>query len=279
MSDGFQASCSSHKVGAIPNRLHISGSRAASMLKAKVFKSLKTKHRIRRPVWQSNCVYSTVPDPSVPGRNAIWDSKGGSLRENRLGTSTSVKAADDSERWFALRVKSRSEKVVATIARNKGFEEFLPLYQSRRRWSDRLKAVELPLFPGYVFCRLDPQHRLPLLTIPGVLHFVGIGKNPVAIEDMEIASIQTAVRSGLMTEPWCFLEAGQRVRLEDGPLAGLEGILVDTSKQERVVVSVTLLKRSVAVAIERQWAIPLNASAPPPAMADEPSVSESFPGI
>ena len=173
---------------------------------------------------------------------------------------------DLSERWFALRVKSRCEKAVAMMAQNKGFEEFLPLYQSRHRWSDRLKLVELPLFPGYLFCRLDPHNRLPLLTIPGVLHFVGIGKTPVPIEDAEIAAIQAANRSGLLTEPWPYLEIGQRVRLDDGPLAGLEGILVGTSKQERIVVSVTLLKRSVAVAIERRWATPLGSSGRPLAM-------------
>jgi transcription antitermination factor NusG len=167
------------------------------------------------------------------------------------------------QRWFALRVKSRCEKVVATLAQNKGFEQFLPLYQSRRRWSDRLKSLELPLFPGYLFCRLDPQHRLPLLTIPGALHFVGIGKIPVPIEDTEIATIQQAVQSGLLTEPWPFLDVGQRVRLEDGPLAGLEGILVGTAKQQRIVVSVTLLKRSVAVVIERHWATPLDVSGRP----------------
>jgi transcription antitermination factor NusG len=164
------------------------------------------------------------------------------------------------ERWFALRVQSRCEKVVAMVARNKGFEEFLPLHKSRRRWSDRLKAMELPLFPGYIFCRLDPQRRLPLLTIPGVLHFVGIGKTPSPIEDVEIAAIQTAVGSGVLTEPWPFLDVGQRVRLEDGPLAGLEGILVETPKRQRVVVSLTILRRSVAVAIERQWAAPVDVS-------------------
>ena len=168
-----------------------------------------------------------------------------------------------SEQWFALRVKSHCEKVVSTIARNKGFEEFLPLYQCRQRWSDRLKLVDFPLFPGYVFCRLDPQYRLPLLTIPGVLHFVGIGKTPVAIEDEEIVAIQSAVKSGLAAEPWPFLEAGQRVRLEDGPLAGLEGFLVEVRKQCRVVVSVTLLKRSVAVEIDREWVAPLDQSGTP----------------
>jgi len=165
---------------------------------------------------------------------------------------------DIAERWFAVRVKSRCEKMVASIAQNKGFEGFLPLYHTRNRWSDRLKAIELPLFPGYVFCRLDPQHRLPLLTIPGVLHFVGIGKTPAPIEDAEIAAIQTAVQSGLTTEPWPFLEVGQKVRLEDGPLAGLGGILVGTPNGQRIVVSVTLLKRSVSVAIERHWVKPVD---------------------
>jgi transcription antitermination factor NusG len=161
--------------------------------------------------------------------------------------------------WFALRVKSRSEKIVATIARNKGFEEFLPLYQSRRRWSDRFKSVELPLFPGYVFCRLNPEFRLPLLTIPGVLGFVGIGRVPAPIEDTEITAIQTALGAGLLAEPYPFLEVGQRVRLAEGPLAGLEGLLVEVRKQQRIAVSVSLLKRSVAVEIDRHWVRPLDA--------------------
>src|SRR5580704_5645490 len=97
-------------------------------------------------------------------------------------------------RWFAVRVK--------------GFEEFLPLYRDRRRWSDRFKWIELPLFPGYVFCRLDSENRLPILTIPGVLHFVGIGKTPVPIDDSEITAIQMATGSGLFAEPWPFLEVG-----------------------------------------------------------------------
>ena len=166
-------------------------------------------------------------------------------------------------RWFAIRVRSRYEDLVANIARNKGFEDFVPLYQARRRWSDRIKTVKLPLFPGYVFCRLDPQHRLSLLTIPGVLHFVGIGKTPIAIDDLEIAVIQSAVRSGLFTEPWPYLEIGERVRLEEGPLAGMEGILVGSTKQQRLIVSVTLLKRAMAITIERHWATPLDSGGRP----------------
>jgi transcription antitermination factor NusG len=162
--------------------------------------------------------------------------------------------------WFALRVKSRSEKIVSTIARYKGFEEFLPLYHSRRRWSDRFKSVELPLFPGYVFCRANPQFRLPLLTIPGVLSFVGIGKVPAPIDQAEIAAIQRAIGAGLRAEPYPFLEVGQRVRLAEGPLAGLEGFLVEVRKQQRIAVSVSLLKRSVAVEIDRHWVRPLGPS-------------------
>jgi transcription antitermination factor NusG len=165
--------------------------------------------------------------------------------------------------WFALRVKSNCEKTVAAVARNKGFEEFLPLYESRHRWSDRLKSVELPLFPGYVFCRIDPNFRLPILTIPGALHFIGVGKVPIPIDELEISTIQQAVRSGLVVQPWAYLSAGQLVRLEQGPLAGLEGVLLETRKQFRVVVSVHLLQRSVAVEIERDWVTPIGADKRP----------------
>src|SRR5260221_3009079 len=112
-------------------------------------------------------------------------------------------AQDDVDlHWFALRVKSRCEKMISSALESKGCEEFLPLYHCRRRRCDRFKSVELPLFPGYVFCRLDPRFQLPLLVTPGVLHFVGIGKAPASIEDEEIAAIQHVVRSGLDAEPW-----------------------------------------------------------------------------
>ena len=161
--------------------------------------------------------------------------------------------------WFALRVKSRYEKLVATMAHNKGFEEFLPLYQCRRRWSDRFKSVELPLFPGYVFCRLNPEFRLPILTIPGVLHFVGLGKDPVPIDDAEIAAIQTAVRSGLEIQPWPFLDVGQRVRVEAALWRASKGFWSKCASRHRIMVSVSLLKRSVGVEIEADWVRPLNA--------------------
>jgi len=159
--------------------------------------------------------------------------------------------------WFALQVKPRAEKAVAAIAANKGLEGFLPLQKVRRNWSDRVKVLELPLFPGYLFCRMCVENRLPALTIPGVLGMVGVGKTPLAIADGEIASIQAAVASGLWTEPCAFLEAGQEIRIAEGPLAGLEGIYLESKKQHRIVVSIALLKRSIAIEIERDWVRPL----------------------
>ncbi len=168
--------------------------------------------------------------------------------------------AETPERWFAVRVKSRCEKAVAQMASGRGYEEFLPVYRCRRRWSDRQQEVEFPLFPGYLFCRLDAERRLPLLTIPGVVHIVGVGKTPTPVDDAEIVAIQAAVQSGLSAEPWPFLQSGDRVRLEAGPLNGLEGILVGSDKQQRLVVSVTLLQRSMAVTIERDWVRPLDSA-------------------
>jgi transcription antitermination factor NusG len=156
-------------------------------------------------------------------------------------------------RWFALRVKSRCEKVTAASLRNRGYEEFLPLYRSRRLWSDRWVELELPLFPGYVFCRFDPQDRLPILTIPSLVHVVGIGKTPLPVEDGEIAAVQTVVRSGLAARPWPYLNVGDVVRVQYGALRDLEGILIEVRKRHRLVVSITLLQRSVAVEIDREW--------------------------
>jgi transcription termination/antitermination protein NusG len=157
-------------------------------------------------------------------------------------------------RWFALRVKPNHEKSVATILREKKFKEFLPLYRSRRRWTDRVKFVDLPLFPGYLFCRLDlnADNRLPLLTTPGLLYIVGSGKTPEPIDESEILAIQSISHSGLPYAPWPSLMIGQRVRLEAGPLSGLEGVLTRIGNQYKVYVSVTLLQRSVSVEVDAE---------------------------
>jgi transcription antitermination factor NusG len=158
--------------------------------------------------------------------------------------------------WYALQVRSRYENLVAVHLSAKGYECFLPLYKCRRRWSDRFKQIESPLFPGYVFCRLNRADRLPVLTTPGVFLIVGPGKDPEPIDETEITAIQSAVKSGLPSQPWPFLQIGQRVRIEEGPLCGLEGILLEFRGRHRLVMSVTILKRSIAVQIEDSWVAP-----------------------
>lgn len=161
--------------------------------------------------------------------------------------------------WYALRVKAHHEKAVSSWLRDKGYTEFLPLYCARRRWAGRFRSVRLPLFPGYTFCRFDPLNRsVPILTTPGVLSIVGFGKTYAPVDENEIAAIQAIFNSGLAAEPWPFLKAGDTVHIEEGPLRGLDGILLQVPNGHRLVVSVTLLQRSVAVVMDRNWARPVD---------------------
>lgn len=169
----------------------------------------------------------------------------------------------DTYPWFALQVRARYENYVATLLGGKGYESFLPLYKCRRRWSDRIKEVELPLFPGYLFCRFNPHKRLPILLTPGVVLIVGIGRTPAPVDEEEIAAIQTVVKSGLPAQPWPFLQIGQRLRIDYGALCGLEGILLELKGHRRIVVSVTLLQRSVAVELDSDWVSPIRQQCQP----------------
>ena len=180
-----------------------------------------------------------------------------------------MKLVSDNYSWFALKTRSRYEHFVATMLRGKGYELFLPVYISQRRWSDRMKNLELPLFPGYLFCRLDPMDRLQVIVTPGVVQIVGSGKNPIPVADAEIEALQTAVKSGLPREPWPFVHIGQRVRVEGGPLCGLEGILTGFKGQHRLVLSVTLLQRSVALQVEQSWIRPI----PQPQVRNQPAAA------
>ncbi|MGH9702081.1 MAG: transcription termination/antitermination NusG family protein, partial [Candidatus Acidiferrales bacterium] len=114
--------------------------------------------------------------------------------------------------WFALHVRTRREHIVCSHLQAKRFEYFIPLYKSNRAWSYRVKELALRLFPGYVFCRMDPKDRLPVLIIPGVFEIVGNSTSPLVVDESEIAAIQSVVKSGLTYEPWPFLPVGTRVR-------------------------------------------------------------------
>jgi transcription antitermination factor NusG len=151
--------------------------------------------------------------------------------------------------WFALRVRTRFERAVLLSLEQRGYEAYLPLENQVRHWCDRNKIVGTPLFPGYVFARFDVCHRLPILTIPGMNCIAGVGKTPVSIPDEEIDSLKTVLRSGRSVGACPYLRTGQSVRIIEGPFAGMEGILLDVRSQRKLVVSIELLLRSVAVEI------------------------------
>lgn len=162
-----------------------------------------------------------------------------------------------SNAWFAIQTRPRHEKTVAQQLASKGYAPFLPCYRARRRWSDRMRIVELPLFDGYVFCHTGVQHSSRIVTTHGVIRLVGIAGVPVPIDDAEIAALQRIVASTLTVEPWPLLRVGQRVRIECGCLSGIEGLLEDVRGRRRLVVSVSLLQRSVAVELDRASVVPL----------------------
>lgn len=156
------------------------------------------------------------------------------------------------EPWYALGVTARHEKSVARILLHKGFEAFLPVYVNRHQYARRAREFELPLFPGYVFCRFPGNARLPILTTPGVLHVVGAGREPVPVDAGEIAAIQMAASAKSRMSPCPYWKSGQKARVMDGALAGVEGIVMSEKRPEKLVLSISLLKRSVLVEIDAE---------------------------
>jgi transcription antitermination factor NusG len=155
--------------------------------------------------------------------------------------------------WFAILARTSREKTASLLLENAGYECYVPIVKYKRQWSDRIREVEVPLFPGYFFCRMNPHNRLPVLMTPGVIQIVGVGKTPIPVEEEEIAAIQRVGQSGLETMPWPYVEVGHAARIEEGPLRGLTGIVVKIKSGMKLVLSVSLLQRSVAVEIERRW--------------------------
>ncbi len=163
----------------------------------------------------------------------------------------------NSEPWFAVRVRSHGETLADAGLRAKNFETFLPTYRECRCYSDRIKKIDAPLFAGYVFCRLDPDAPLPVLTTQGVSYIVSAGRKPCPIEESEIEALQRAASSGCATKPWAYLREGQRVRVQRGAMSGVEGILLREKGADVLVLSIHLLQRSVSIEIDRSWVRPV----------------------
>jgi transcription antitermination factor NusG len=173
------------------------------------------------------------------------------------GSSLGCDPGGRTDHWYALYVRSRHEKAVESGLRGKGYAAFSPFYRTKRKRVDRIAAVDVPLFPGYVFCHFDSNKRLPILTTPGMVKIVGPGNRPEPVDDHEIASIRTIALSGRPVQPWPFLRSGQRIRLEAGPLMGAEGIFLRVKNEYHLVVSITLLQRAVSVVVEKDAVTPL----------------------
>jgi transcriptional antiterminator NusG len=153
--------------------------------------------------------------------------------------------------WYGVQTRSRHEKRVAAMLQDKTIQAYLPLCTSRNQWSDRRKDVNTPLFPGYVFVRIDEdaQSRVQVLQTNGVVNFLGVRGVGVAIPNEEIETVQAILRKSIPVERHPFLQIGQRVRISGGSLEGLEGVLSAMPGPRRLVISIELIQRSVSIEV------------------------------
>lgn len=161
------------------------------------------------------------------------------------------------KQWFALQVHTGREKWIGSYLAGREVEQLVLLQKENRQWSDRRKNIERPIFPGYVFSRFAMDARAPILSTPGVLRIVGFGRIPVPVSDEEIASLQILDRADCPLQRWPFLQQGDLVRIEGGALDGLVGGFVEEKKGCRIVISVTLLQRSVATEVDSYCVTPI----------------------
>jgi transcription antitermination factor NusG len=153
-------------------------------------------------------------------------------------------------RWYAVHTRSRHEKRVSQQLQGKALESFLPIYQSVHRWKDRKAIVSTPLFPGYLFVHIALAQRMQVVAVPGVVNLVGVHGHPTPIPDEEVTALFDCWARRVAMRPHPYLVAGGRVRINKGPLAEMEGILVRRKGQFRLVLSVHLIARSVAVEVD-----------------------------
>ncbi len=151
--------------------------------------------------------------------------------------------------WYAFRVRSRHEKLVSTSLRGKGYEEFLPVTKSKRKWADRSKTVEMPLFPGYVFCDTERSEIGKVRCTPGIVDVIRAGSSPLPANRREIEGLRKATEAEIPLQSWPYIDPSTtgRVRITAGPLNGLDGVLIEVRGKERLILSVDMLRRSVLV--------------------------------
>lgn len=153
--------------------------------------------------------------------------------------------------WYAAYTFPRHEKHIARQLEERNFDSFLPLYRSVRRWKDRRKEIELTLFPGYVFVRIDLRDRLRVLQLPGIVRFVSFSGRPAPLPEGDIEALRNGLSCNVAAECHPYLRVGRRVRVIAGPLAGAQGILVRKKEKFRVVISIEAIMRAVSVEVDQ----------------------------
>jgi transcription antitermination factor NusG len=154
--------------------------------------------------------------------------------------------------WFAIRTRSRHEKVVERQLQGQGIEVFCPVVSQIHNWSDRRKLVESPLFAGYGFVHIasTPEERIRVLRTHGVVELVGSQGHAISIPLEQMEAVRAVVHSNVQFTKHAFLRIGQRVRVRGGSLDGVEGILVANNGARNLVISVEPIQRSISIRIE-----------------------------
>ncbi len=161
--------------------------------------------------------------------------------------------------WFAIQTLSRHEKLVRNQLEMRNVEHFLPTMRQLSQWTDRKKEIEVPLFAGYCFARFSLAERLPILQSQGVVRVVGSGGQPEPIPDEEIESLRTLISNSSDYVCHPYLRKGMLVEVIRGPLQGVKGRLVREARHCRLVVSISLLQRAVAIEIDAASVAPVRA--------------------
>jgi transcription termination/antitermination protein NusG len=149
--------------------------------------------------------------------------------------------------WYALKVRTGSESMIVTLLKSRGFAPYCPTQKVRRQYSDRIKIVDAPVLPGYIFCRFDVQKKLPVISTPGVDYIVGFADGPTPIPEQQLVDLRRVIEAG--ASPVRFLTRGQKVRVTKGPLQGVEGVLIRDQGGDQLVVSIGLLQQGAALRV------------------------------
>jgi transcription antitermination factor NusG len=198
----------------------------------------------------------------APNVNSVLTGTVGVL-DDKVVHSSALTMEQNESRWYAAYTSANHEKRVAEQLGLRDVEHFVPLYSSVRRWKDRRVVIQLPLFPGYVFVRIALSNRLRVLQVPGVANLVSFDGKPAPLPQREVEALRTSLDASVRIQPHPYLTVGRRVRIRSGPLSGVEGFLTRKKNLSRLVISLDLISRSVAVEVDALDVEPLSGTRQP----------------